>query len=147
MHLLSILKVKVLIRHLLISWELFYCNQITRKTIWCFPCQYAIWLYRQNENILRSGVTYLLWHGRRHIKIWGVIVYIINECATIKKLYDRSHRGYFMWYAAPTGVILYWKPDQTFFIHIAHHVWFDEYNSRLSIEDTYTPGSLLLFKI
>ena len=51
-----------------------------------------------------------------------------------------------MGYAATTGVILYWKPDQSFIIHRAHHVWFDEYNSRLSIEDKHTPGSLLLRK-
>ena len=49
-----------------------------------------------------------------------------------------------MGYAATTGVILYWKPDQPFIIHRAYHVWFDEYNSRLSIEDNHTPGSLLL---
>ena len=60
-------------------------------------------------------------------------VYTINGSATIKKLDDRSHRGYFMGYAATTVVILYWKPDQPFIIHRAHHVWFDEYNSRLSI--------------
>ena len=40
-----------------------------------------------------------------------------------------------MGYIATTGVILYWKPDQPFIIHRAHNVWFDEYNSRLSIED------------
>ena len=39
-----------------------------------------------------------------------------------------------MGYAATTGVILYWKLDQPFIIHRAHHVWFDEYNYRLSIE-------------
>ena len=71
-------------------------------------------------------------------------VYIINGRSTRKKLDDRSHRGYFMGYAATTGVILYWKPDQPFIIHRAHHVWFDEYNSHLSIEDKHTPGSLLL---
>ena len=49
-----------------------------------------------------------------------------------------------MGYAATTGVILYWKPDQPFIIHRAHHVWFDEYNSCLSIEDKHTSGSLLL---
>ena len=49
-----------------------------------------------------------------------------------------------MGYAATTGVILYWKPDQPFIIHRSHHVWFDDYNSRLSIEDNHTPGSLLL---
>ena len=48
-----------------------------------------------------------------------------------------------MGYAATTGVILYWKPDQQFIIHRAHHFWFDEYNSFLSIEDKHTPGSLL----
>ena len=29
-------------------------------------------------------------------------------------------------------------------LNISHHVWFDEYNSRLSGEDKHTPGSLLL---
>ena len=51
---------------------------------------------------------------------------------------------YFMGYAATTGVIIYWKPDQPFIIHRAHHVWFNEYNSGPSIEDKHTPGSLLL---
>ena len=49
-----------------------------------------------------------------------------------------------MGYAATTGVILYWKPDQPFIVHRAHHVWFDEYNYRFSIEDKHTTGSLLL---
>ena len=49
-----------------------------------------------------------------------------------------------MGYAATTGVILYWKPDQPFIIHRAHNVWFDEYNYCLSIEENHTPGSLLL---
>ena len=38
------------------------------------------------------------------------------------------------------------KPDQPFIIHIAHHVWFDEYNYRLSIEDNHTPGSFILWQ-
>ena len=51
-----------------------------------------------------------------------------------------------MGYAATTGVILYWKLDQPFIIHRAHHVWFDEYNDPLSIQYKHTPGSLLLRK-
>ena len=51
-----------------------------------------------------------------------------------------------MGYAATTGVIIYWKPYQPFVIHRSHHFWFDEYNSRLSIEDKNTPGSLLLWQ-
>ena len=51
-----------------------------------------------------------------------------------------------MGYAATTGVILYCKIDWPFVIHRSHHVWFDEYNSRLSIEDKHTPISLLLRK-
>ena len=62
----------------------------------------------------------------------------------MKKFGDRSHGVYFMTYAATTGVIIYWKPDQPFLIHRAHHVWFDEYNSCLSIKDKHTPGYLLL---
>ena len=69
---------------------------------------------------------------------------MINGPATRKKLDDRSHRGYFIGYTATTGVILFWKPDQPFIIHRTHHVWFDEYNSCLSIEENHTPGSLLL---
>ena len=42
--------------------------------------------------------------------------------ATRKKIDDRSHWGYFMGYAATTGVVLYWKPDQQFIIHRADHV-------------------------
>ena len=49
-----------------------------------------------------------------------------------------------MGYAATTGFIIYWKPDQQFVIHRVHHVWFDEYNYCLSIEYKRTPGSLLL---
>ena len=60
-------------------------------------------------------------------------VYIINGSATRKKIDDRSHRGYFMGYAATTGVIIYWKSDQHFLIYRDHHVWFDEYNYRLYI--------------
>ena len=51
-----------------------------------------------------------------------------------------------MGYAATTGVILYWKPYQTFIIHRSHNLWFDEYNSRLYIEDKHNPGSLLLWQ-
>ena len=47
-----------------------------------------------------------------------------------------------MVYAATKEVIIYWKPDQPFFIHIADHFWVDEYNFPLSIEHTHSPGSL-----
>ena len=43
----------------------------------------------------------------KHIKIWGMKVYIINGCAPRKKLDDMSHRGYFMGYIATKEVILY----------------------------------------
>ena len=51
-----------------------------------------------------------------------------------------------MGYGVTTGVIIYWKPDQSFVIHRAHHVQFDEYNYCLSIEYKHTPGYLLLRK-
>ena len=51
-----------------------------------------------------------------------------------------------MVYAATTGVILYWNPDQLCSIHRSHHVWFDEYNYHISIEEKHTPGSLHLRK-
>ena len=104
-------------------------NSTRKKKIWCFTYQYAIWISRRTGNKLRGDVPYFIWHGIRpsykHIKIWGLRVYIINGRATRKKLDDRSHRGYFMEYAATTGVILYWKPDQQFIINRSHHVWFD----------------------
>ena len=49
-----------------------------------------------------------------------------------------------MVYAATRKVIVFWKPDQPFIIHRADHVWFDEYNYRLFIDDKHNPGSLLL---
>ena len=75
-----------------------------------------------------------------------MIIYIINGNATRKKLDDRSYQGYFVGYEATTGVILYWKTDQPFIIHRAHHVWFDEYNYHLSVEYNHTLGSLLLWQ-
>ena len=119
-------------------------NSSNKNDLWCFKYQYAIWIYRQNENKLRGDVTYFLWNGTRpsykHIKIWSVKVYIINGRATRNKSDYRSHWGYFMGYENTTRLILYWKPDQPFFIHIAHHIWFDEYNSCLSTEDKHNPG-------
>ena len=82
---------------------------------------------------MRGDVPYFLWHGigpsYKHIKIWGVRVYIINGRVTRNNLDDISHRGYFMGYAATTGVILYWKSDQYFVIHRSYHVYFDEYGA------------------
>ena len=49
-----------------------------------------------------------------------------------------------MGYEATTGVIIYCNTYQRFSIHISHHAWFDEYNSRLSIKDNHTPVYLLL---
>ena len=112
-------------------------NSIHKKELWYFAYQYSKCHSRRTENILRGDFPYFLWHGIRpsykNIKVWGVRVYIINGRATRNKLDDRSHRGYFMVCAATTGVILYWKPDKPSIIHRAHHVWFDEHNSRLSI--------------
>ena len=59
-------------------------NSSHEEVLWCFAYQYAIWISRQTENILRGDVPYFIWHGIRlsykHIKIWGVRVYIINGC-------------------------------------------------------------------
>ena len=70
-------------------------NSSHKKEIWCFAYQYVIWLSLQTENRLRGYVPYFLLHGTRpsykHIKIWGVIVYIINGSATRKKLDDVSY--------------------------------------------------------
>ena len=73
-----------------------------------------------------------------------MIVYIINGRVTRNNHDDRLHRSYFMAYVDTTGAILYWKTDQPFVIHIAPHVWFVEYISRISTEDKNTPGYLLL---
>ena len=44
--------------------------------------------------------------------------------------------------AATTGGILYWKPDQLFYINIHNHVWFYEYNYHVSYEDKNIPRPL-----
>ena len=126
-------------------------NSIHNKEPWCFAYQYAIWISHQTDIRLCGGVTYFLRNGTRpsykNIRIWGVRFYTISGRDTRKKLYDRSHQGYSMGYTATTGVILYWKPDQPFVIHRAHHVWFDEYNYRLSLEDMRTSRFLNLSAI
>ena len=97
-----------------------------KKILWCFLYQYAVWISRLAENILHGDVPYFLYHGTipsyKHIKIWGVRVYIINGRVTRKKLDDISHHDYITIYTATTGVIIYWKSDQPFVIHRAHHV-------------------------
>ena len=81
------------------------------KELWCFTYQYAIWLYRRTDNIFFGDVPYFLWHGTipsyKHIKIWGVRLYIIDRRATRKNICDRSHQVYFVEYAATIGVIIY----------------------------------------
>ena len=75
-------------------------NSSHKKELWFFAYQYAICISRRTENRLRGDVPYFIWHGiipsYKHIKIWGVRVYIINGSATRKKLDDRSHQGYFI---------------------------------------------------
>ena len=111
-------------------------NSSHKKYLWCFAYQYSICISHLTYNRLRGDVPYFLQYRSRHlykhIKIWGVRLYIINRRATIKTIDCRSHRGYFMGYEATTVVILYWNPDQTFVIYISHHTWFDEFNSCIS---------------
>ena len=99
MPLLSMVKFKVIIIHLLISRELFYWTQSTRKNFVVLHISIPYGFPAKLKNRLCGDVPYFLWHGTRpsykHIKIWGVILYIINVHATRKKLYDRSYRGYF----------------------------------------------------
>ena len=63
-------------------------NSSHNKELWCFLYQYAIWIFRRTENILCDDVTYFLCNGTRpsykHIKIWCVVVYIINGSVTRK---------------------------------------------------------------
>ena len=73
-------------------------------------------------------------------------VYIINGCVTRNNIDERSHRRYFVGYAATTGVIIYWKTDKPFVVRIVHNILFGTYNYCLSIEDKHTSGSLLLQK-
>ena len=71
-------------------------------------------------------------------------VYIIDGGVTRNNLDDGSHQGYLIGNEVTTGIKIYWKPDQHFFIHIAHNVWFEEYNFSITIEDKHTQDSLLL---
>ena len=100
------------------------------------------------EYIFFGGVSYFLWHrtipSYKHIKIWGVRVYIINGRVTRNNIDYKSHYGNFTGYADTKGVILYWKKDQPFVIHRAHNFWFDKYNHRVSIEDKHNPDYLVL---
>ena len=87
----------------------------SKKQYWCFSYKYFIGLFLQTKNILRVDVIYFLWYGKRpsykHIRIWGVWVYIINGCGTIKKIDDISNWVYFIGYVSTILVILYCKPD------------------------------------
>ena len=85
-------------------------NSSHKEKTFLIDYQYAIWLSHRTENIFHGDVSYFLWHGTRppykHIKIWGLRVYIINGSATRKKLDYISHRDYFVGYVATKRVTL-----------------------------------------
>ena len=87
---------------------------LTRKHFGALPISMSSESTTELRIWLPVDVPYFLWNGSissyKHIKIWGVGVYIINRHATRKNIYDISYSGYFMRYAATTGVIIYWKP-------------------------------------
>ena len=49
-----------------------------------------------------------------------------------------------MVYSDNTGVLLYCKPYQLFYIHRAHHAWFGEYNYSVSYGYQHTLRSIQL---
>ena len=85
-------------------------NSSHNKELWCFAYHYDICLSCITQNRFHGDVIDLLLYGTRppykHIKIWDVLVYIINARVTIKKLDDISYCGYLMGYAATTGFII-----------------------------------------
>ena len=93
-------------------------NSSDKKEIWFLSYQYVIWISWQTDNRLHGNVTYLLWNWSRptykHIKVWGVILCIINGRVTRKNRDNISIHGYFMGYAATIGVIIYWNPHPNF---------------------------------
>ena len=100
--------------------------------------------------MIHGGVLYflcnLLISSYKHINVWGLRIDIINGHVIRRKRDNRSHYAYFVGYADTALVIIYYNQDQNFYIHRAHHDWFDEYNYCLSIEDNYTPSYLLLLQ-
>ena len=72
-----------------ITWALIL-NSSHKKELWCFSYQYFIWIFRQTDNILCGDIPYLLCNVTRpsykHIKLLGVIFYIINGRVTRKKI-------------------------------------------------------------
>ena len=93
-------------------------NSSHNKDLYLFYFHYFIWISCRTENWLCVNVPYLLWNGTRpsykQLKIWGVRFYTINGSVKRKKLYDVTHWGYFMEYAATKEVIIYWNPYQPF---------------------------------
>ena len=73
--------------------------------------QYSIWMQIGSENRFCGDITYLLINGSqshyKHIKIWWIIIYILNVRFTRKKLNNKSNRAYFVGYAVTTGFIMY----------------------------------------
>ena len=116
--------------------------------LWCLEYNYAIYISHRTENMLRGDAPYFLWHWSipyfKNIKIWGVRVYIINGCVTRKKLDNISHQNYLNGYSDNKWVIIYWKPDQPHYIHVAYHDCFGEYSYHFTTEYNQNPVYLLL---
>ena len=104
-----------------------FIHSIHNKELWCFNYQYAVYIARMTNNRLHGDVPYLLWYGAiphyKHMKILGVRGYIINDRVTSNKSDNKPNIAGV--YAATTVVLLYWKPNQPFYIHRSHHLCFD----------------------
>ena len=73
---------KILNRKLANSTRCILLKLIHNKELWFLAYQYSILISCNTENKLRGDDPYFLWHESRrqykHIKIWGLRVYIIN---------------------------------------------------------------------
>ena len=98
MHLLSVIKLKVLIRHLLISQEIFCWTQVTRKNLCVFPiiipygsptkqriyCLVVFLTYSGMEQDVNTNVfKYGVWESTSSMKLLKRIILVIYHIEVI----------------------------------------------------------------
>ena len=150
MHLLSMVKLAFLLRHLIISLEIFYWTQVTRKN---FGLLHISMTYGSpSELIINYVVMFLTYYGMEqylhtNISKYGVWEYTSSMYVPQEINLMIGHIGVILWdMQLLRDLLSTGNQVNLFFIHRSHHVWFDEYNSWLSIEYKHTPVFLPIFQ-
>jgi hypothetical protein len=113
--------------------------------LWCYPAEAAADIYRYTLHSTLGKTPSEAWYGRKpsidNLRVWGCYVYV--HLPDPRKLDHRVTRGHFLGFTKSRFIVRWYDPHHKTVKH-ASAVRFDEYNTRLTEQDTLAPGALIL---